>query len=107
MNRNQFVLLLGAGLIAYYSWLAVAAPKLQDSKADAAPPVHFNRDIRSILSENCFACHGPDPAARKEGLRFDREEGLFADRKNGKVIVKGDPKKSLLYQRITSEDDDE
>jgi hypothetical protein len=72
---------------------------------DAA--IRFNRDIRPLLTENCFACHGPDPAGRKEGLRFDRAEGFFTERKDGTPVVKGDPQKSLLYQRITSNDSDE
>ncbi len=72
---------------------------------DAA--IRFNRDIRPIFTENCFACHGPDPGGRKEGLRFDRAEGFFTERKDGTPIVKGDPQKSLVFQRITSSDSDE
>ena len=56
---------------------------------DAA--IRFNREIRPIFTENCFACHGPDPAGRKEGLRFDRAEGFFTERKDGTPVVKGDP----------------
>src|SRR4051812_45746206 len=70
-------------------------------------PVGFNRDIRPIFTENCFSCHGPDPGGRKEGLRFDRAEGFFTERKDGTPIVKGDPQRSLVYQRITSDDSDE
>jgi mono/diheme cytochrome c family protein len=69
--------------------------------------IRFNRDIRPIFTENCFACHGPDPGGRKEGLRFDRAEGFFTERKDGTPVVKGDPQKSLLYQQITSADSDE
>jgi len=70
-------------------------------------PIQFNRDIRPILAENCFYCHGPDPAARKASLRLDREEGFFGQRENGQTVIKGKPDESPLYQRLTSEDKDE
>ena len=46
----------------------IAAP------AGAAQPISFNKDIRPILADRCFTCHGPDSAKRESGLRFDREE---------------------------------
>ena len=49
----------------------------------AEKKVRFNRDIRPILSENCFHCHGPDPGSRKADMRFDREDGLFGERDSG------------------------
>src|SRR5258705_13586032 len=60
-------------------------------------PVQFNRDVRPILSDKCFTCHGPDPANRKTKLRFDIESGASG------VIVPGDPAKSKLYLRISSD----
>ncbi len=70
--------------------------------------VLFNRDVRPIIAEYCFHCHGPDPGSRKEGIRFDREEGFFAEReKSGPTVVKGHPEKSPLIERITSTDKDE
>lgn len=69
--------------------------------------VGFNRDIRPILAEACFHCHGPDPGSRKAGLRLDREDGVFAKRDDGEVVVKGAPEKSLLYRRLVSKDADE
>ncbi|MCC7065051.1 MAG: DUF1549 domain-containing protein, partial [Planctomycetes bacterium] len=69
--------------------------------------VTFHRDIRPILAEACYACHGPDPASRKAKLRFDREEDLFAPREHGLVVARGKPQDSLLYQRITTADQDE
>ncbi|MDB5321385.1 MAG: Protein of unknown function (DUF1553)/Protein of unknown function (DUF1549)/Planctomycete, partial [Phycisphaerales bacterium] len=71
----------------------------------AEPTVSFNRDIRPILAENCLACHGP--GTRKAGLRLDKEEGLFGERKGGPAIIKGNLKQSLLYQRVTTEDEDD
>ena len=82
----------------------------QERAGAVAPPdgeVRFNRDIRPILAEACFPCHGPDPGSRKARLRFDREEDFFASRKQGFVVVKGEPGASLLYQRITSAAKDE
>ncbi len=65
-------------------------------------PVDFNRQVRPILSENCYACHGPDAEARKADLRFDIEEWAFRERPDGPpAIVRGDPRNSPLYQRIT------
>ncbi len=67
----------------------------------AAPAVDFNREIRPILSDNCFRCHGPDSGTRKAQLRLDTQEGVKA--KPG-VIVPGDPGASRLLQRIRSTD---
>ena len=68
-------------------------------------PVSFNRDIRPILSNNCFACHGPDEDKREDAsFHFDTDDGAFA--KSG-VIVPGNAAESLLVQRITSPDPDE
>src|SRR5262245_44451134 len=77
-------------------------------KSAATQPINFNRDIRAILSDNCFACHGPDDNKRKAKLRFDRKEEPFKPAKSGEVpIVPGDPAKSELIKRITSKDEDE
>src|SRR5262249_23583145 len=65
-------------------------------------PVQFNRDIRPLLSDNCFLCHGPDSARRNAGLRLDTEEGLFGKRDDSPVVVKNQPDKSPLYARITT-----
>ncbi|NOT60936.1 MAG: DUF1549 domain-containing protein [Acidobacteria bacterium] len=65
--------------------------------------VDFNRDVRPILSDNCFQCHGPDEGSRMAKLRFDTKEGAFA--KAG-VIVAGDAANSRLIKRVTTTNQD-
>src|ERR1700722_10135957 len=72
-----------------------------------AEPVNFDRDIRSILSDNCFKCHGPDGAERKADLRLDTRAGAIAKNGDCQAIVPGKSAESALYQRITSQDADE
>jgi Protein of unknown function (DUF1553)/Protein of unknown function (DUF1549)/Concanavalin A-like lectin/glucanases superfamily/Planctomycete cytochrome C len=63
----------------------------------------FNETIQPILSENCYACHGPDPGSRKAGLRLDRGEFAFVrHEKYGPAIIRGNPDKSPLVRRIES-----
>src|SRR6202040_3081428 len=71
------------------------------------PVVEFNRDIRSILADNCYACHGPDKNARKSGLRLDSEEGALGKRDGGPVLVPGKPAESELFRRITAHEEKE
>ncbi len=70
-------------------------------------PVEYNRDIRTILSDHCYQCHGPDSAQRKAELRLDQESSAKADRDGIRAIVPGDLKSSALYQRITAQDPSE
>lgn len=89
-------------LAAVISFVALFAPLRQASALQTVnKPVDFNRDIRPILSDNCFECHGPDEGQRKARLRLDTREGAFA--KAG-VIVPGDAANSKIVRRITSQD---
>jgi hypothetical protein len=92
MNPSHFVfgllLTIGASLAAAAAW---------------ADEIEYNRDIRPILAENCFACHGPDSAARKAELRLDQRP--LAVEKG--AIVPGDVESSELVRRIFSTDADE
>ncbi len=69
----------------------------------AQPKVEFNRDIRPILSDRCYYCHGPDEKTQKADLRLDTREGALADG----AIVPGKPEKSELFYRITTHDEDD
>lgn len=72
----------------------------------AGPPLSFNRDVRPILADNCYSCHGPDRNRRQAGLRLDREEVAKAPLPSGQAaIVPGSSEKSALYQRVTDPDE--
>ena len=68
--------------------------------------IDFNRDIRPVLSGNCFKCHGPDAAKRKAGLRLDAREGATQSRDGVRAVDPADLAKSELLVRITSTDPD-
>ena len=64
--------------------------------------VQFNRDIRPILADNCFACHGPDKHKRKADLRLNVQDDVYSDRGGYRILVPGQPAKSELFRRITA-----
>ena len=72
----------------------------------AAAEIDFNRDIRPILSENCFQCHGPDAAKRKAGLRLDTRKGATQVNDGVAAVDTANLAKSELLARITSTDPD-
>jgi hypothetical protein len=73
-----------------------------------AATIQYNRDIRPILSENCYQCHGPDKNHRKAGLRLDVKEEAFKILESGEhAIIAGDPDKSTVIHRITTTDEDD
>src|SRR5262249_28127840 len=84
--RNGMILILFTGFLA--------------SRVSAADKIDFNRDVRPILSDACFKCHGPDEKQRKAKLRLDVPEVAR------RVIVAGKPSESKLIARITSDDPD-
>ncbi len=81
----------------------LSALAILSSAADGAEPISFNRDIRPILSQNCFHCHGPDSNTRKGDLRLDEGKKAIADG----IIQPGNPGKSELIARISTEDPDD
>src|SRR5258708_38850056 len=69
----------------------------------AANPVRFNRDVRTIMSDTCFRCHGPDQVARMADLRLDVREEALKKTKSGVIpIVPGFPDQSAIIERIFS-----
>lgn len=88
-------------------WLSSVALTIALSPLLAsAEDVDFNRDVRPILSDLCFTCHGPDANTREADLRLDVEASVFAKRETP-LIVPGKPAESELIRRILSADDDE
>ncbi len=83
-----------------------AAPPA-DREGSAADPVRYSRDVRRILSDRCFQCHGPDASKRAADLRLDEFAAATAPRDGGAAIVPGDPGASELWRRISSDDPDE
>jgi hypothetical protein len=90
-------------------WLTAAAARSAVAGALSRPSqtIEFNRDIRPILSDNCFACHGPDKNKRKADLRLDTQEGLLGKAGHTGVVVPGKPDDSELWRRISSKSADE
>lgn len=77
------------------------------ASASAAETVDFRREVRPILSNYCFACHGPDQSERQADLRLDTKQGAFQDLGGYAAIVPGKPDESELIYRLTAEDPDE
>ena len=74
------------------------------SAADAPKPLQFNRDIRPILADTCFKCHGFDKKARKADLRLDLPDEAYKSRKSGSPIVPGHPEQSQAWLRLSTHD---
>ncbi|MES2599116.1 MAG: PSD1 and planctomycete cytochrome C domain-containing protein [Verrucomicrobiota bacterium] len=87
--------------------LSLGLTTLHAAESARGGAVQFNRDVRPILSENCFACHGFDPKHREGGLRLDTFDGATEDRDGARGIVPGDLARSDAWQRILSDDKDE
>ncbi len=70
----------------------------------AAPAIDFDRDVRPIFSDKCYACHGPDTQRRMANLRLDlKDGGAFADRGGYRDVVAGDPAQSRLYRKVSAD----
>jgi hypothetical protein len=95
-------------LTSRVSWfLAMLSAAGAQAQLEPAQPLQFNRDIRPILSENCYYCHGQDPSHRKAKLRLDLAAEATKERNGFRAIVPGDPDNSELIARITSGHEDE
>jgi hypothetical protein len=101
-------------LLAAISTLAPGFALRSDALSDDKParpataeshPVSYLKEVRPILAQHCFQCHGPDEAARKGKLRLDLKENAFAERKGKHVIAPGKLQGSIVWERITTDND--
>ncbi len=89
--------------VAFWGVFLAAIPS-----AGAASKIDFNRDVRPVLAENCFSCHGPDAKKVKGDLRLDQRDSTIRPAKSGKIaVVPGKPGKSELVRRIRTTDADD
>ena len=101
MDERRIFCLIATALLGASCLAAVCG-------AAAADQVDFNHHIKPLLSDRCYACHGPDEKARKAKLRLDQKADAFRILSNGVAIIKpGVPAESELYRRISSTDPDE
>jgi hypothetical protein len=93
-------------LVPCWLFLAtLAAPaRVRTDELQADSSIEFNRDIRPILSDVCYTCHGPDAANRKAALRLDTQAGAFGQRDSGRPLAPGSLVESQLWQRINAAD---
>lgn len=91
--------------IAWFSSLLILVLYLGESPSIGVE-IEFNRDVRPILSDLCFQCHGPDSSQRQADLRLDQESGLLGATDAPSVVVKGKAAESELFARLISNDPD-
>ncbi len=96
---------MALGLVACFVGIAVG-PSAAAHKPVAKPTVDYNRDVRPILAQHCWVCHGADKEALKKtgGMKLDSFDGATADRGGYRAITPGNPDKSLLLKRVTDDE---
>ena len=95
------------GIVLVVAGLLYGVIDFTNAKKQKETLVSYNRDIRPVLSDKCFSCHGPDVSKIKAGLRLDLPASAFAELEKNKghfAIVPGNPEKSELIKRISSND---
>ena len=104
VRRDWTLAIAGA---AFFGAVVVGArqqPARPAPAASASEPIDYNWDIRPILSENCFQCHGPDEKARRANLRLDQRDGatrILNAATTRRAVVPGEPDNSELLRRVT------
>ncbi len=107
MKITQYSFLLLIMTVAISQSCSDKNTNLKEGAALSKGKIDFNYDVKPILSDKCFTCHGPDVKKRQADFRLDNEEGAFKALKSNPAhfaIVKGKPEESLLVNRIFSED---
>ena len=105
MNKKYILLSVTMLIVAGIFWGIRSFSRYKKSNRQSA--VSYNRDIRPLLSDKCFMCHGPDGNKRRVGLRLDLPSGAYGELQKNKghfAIVPGSPEKSELIRRIESTD---
>ena len=95
------------GIVLVVAGLLYGVIDLANAKKQKEDLISYNRDIRPVLSDKCFSCHGPDVSKVKAGLRLDLPASAFAELEKNKghfAIVPGNPEKSELIKRVSSND---
>ena len=102
-RKRRVVPSVGLALATLWSGLACSPAS---TPGESAASIDFQNEVRPILAEHCFGCHGADSARRAAGLRLDVADGVFDPRPGGgaPVVIKGDAAESLLVQRVSRED---
>ncbi len=100
-NTIPLTMMLVCFCLAVLGLSSVSAEQSESAQAT----VNYNLDVRPILADNCFACHGPDAKARQADLRLDTKAGAFSEPSGYPVIVPDKPEESELHLRIVSNDD--
>ncbi|MDB5024325.1 MAG: hypothetical protein JWP78_2080 [Mucilaginibacter sp.] len=108
MHRKvYYVLIVCMGCILYAVYACNRSPSNQTTAEEIPDTVSYNFNIRPILSDKCFKCHGPDANKRQAGLRLDIPESAYSalkDKPNAHALVPGSVKLSEVYQRISTDD---
>lgn len=97
------------GGLAIFMAVITMALEVTGLEVTVKEPVDYSNQVLPLLAENCYDCHGPDPATRKAGLRLDSAEGALAALRGGDrfAIVSGAPEKSELLRRVSTQDRDD